>query len=188
MPQSRRKAREAALQALYKIEIAKSPIAVAIDELREHSDLPPDLLAYAERLVRQVREQQARFDRQLMPLLHGYHYDRLAVVDKSVMRIAAYELFEEPSLAPAVIIDEAVEIARKYSTIESGAFVNGVLDALRKVSPKANWDPKLAPPEEEPAAPEAPIEVVEETILADSAEAKQLSRIGAWKLKSDPEK
>lgn len=186
MARSRRRAREAALQALYKIELAKSPIAAAVEEMRGESDLPSELAAYAEHLIRGVREHQPILDAKLKALVRDYDYARLAVVDKLVMRIAAYELFFEPSIPPAVSLDEAIEIARRYSTVESGAFVNGVLDALRAESPKANWDASAAPPEfaEEPARSE-PVEIVEETIAADSEEAKKLSRVGGWKLRAD---
>lgn len=187
MAKSRRKARVAALQALYKIEIANSPINTAIDELREHADLSPDQLEYAERMVRTIRNQQTEFDRRLAGIILEYDYDRVAVVDKNVLRIAAYELFHEPAIPPAVTIDEAIEISRKFSTFESGKFVNGVLGRLLSESPKAQWDPSSAPPEfEEEREPEEPVEVVEETIEADSEEAKKLSRISGWKLKSDP--
>lgn len=187
MASSRRKARIAALQALYKIEIAKSPIATAVDEMRDHSDLSPFLSDYAEKLISGVRNNQALLDQRLSQIIREYDYDRVAVVDKNVLRIAAFELLFEPSIPPAVTINEAIEIARKYSTIESGKFVNGILGKLLEESPKANWDPASAPPEEqeEIAHDDEPVEVVEETIDADSDEAKKLSRIGGWKLKSD---
>lgn len=186
MARSRRAARVAAMQALYKIALAKSPIASAVEEMHEHSDLSPDLAQYAEKLVQEVRDRQAELDKSLSALIRDYDYSRIVLVDKIVLRIGAYELLHEPAIPPAVTIDEAIEIARKFSTPDSGRFVNGVLDRLRLDSPKANWDPASAPPEfaEEPE-PEEPIEVVEETIDADSEEAKKLSRIGGWKLRSD---
>lgn len=187
MARFRRPAREAALQALYKIEIAKSPISTAIAEMREHAELPEDLADYADRLVQGVRSNQAALDRRLAPLIRQYDYDRLAVVDKNILRIGAYELLMEESIPPVVTIDEAIEIARKYSSLESGGFVNGVLDALRKESPKAHWDAATAPveaelPSEEPAEP---VEVVEEPLRAGSPEAERLARIGGWKLRAD---
>lgn len=185
MAKSRRKARVAALQALYKIEIAKSPIAVAVEEMRDHSDLTPDLADYAEKLIRGVRTDQAYIDRVLSEIIKEYDYDRVAVVDKNVLRIAAFELFKEPSIPPAVTIDEAIEIARKYSTLESGKFVNGILGRLLEDSPKANWDQSLAPAEEleEFIPDDEPIEVEEETIQADSDQAKVIARIGGWKIR-----
>jgi N utilization substance protein B len=184
---SRRKARELALQALYKIEIAKSPISTAVAEMRENSELAPDLLNYAEAIVVGVRENQSMLDERIAGVILEYSYDRVAVVDKNMLRIAGYELYFQPAIPPAVTINEAIEISRKYSTIESGKFVNGVLGKLLEGSPKHNWDPATAPPEEreEIVTEEEPIEVIEETIQADSQEAKTLSRIGGWKLKAD---
>jgi N utilization substance protein B len=186
LAKSRRKAREAALKALYKIELAKSPLATAVEELHENSDMAPELTEYAERLVRGVREHQGALDRVLSGAIQGYDYNRVVIVDKNVLRIGAYELFHELAVPPAVIIDEAIEIARKYSTIESGGFVNGVLDQVRKQSPKANWDPASAPVEfAEEREPDEPVEIVEETVEADSDEAKKLARIGGWTLRSE---
>jgi len=186
LAKSRRKARVAALQALYKIELAKSSIALAVEELREHADLAPELLEYAERIVKTVREKQTDLDKRLASIIRDYDYDRVAVVDKNVLRIAAYELLFEPAIPPAVTIDEAIEISRKFSTLESGKFVNGVLGRLLQDTPKANWNPKTAPPEfVEEYEPDEPIEVVEETIDADSDEAKKLSRVSGWKLKTE---
>lgn len=186
MRASRRKAREAALAALYKIEIAKSPIGVAIEEMREASDLDGELLEFAERLVTRVRENQAKLDQELSARILDYAYDRIGVVEKVVMRIAAYELLMEPAIPPAVTIDEAVEIARRYATPESGKFVNGVLDRLRRESAKANWDPATAPPEfAEAPAPDEPEEIEEVAVEAGSDEAKQLARIAGWRLRSE---
>jgi N utilization substance protein B len=133
-----------------------------------------------------IRNGQAALDKLLALIILEYDYSRVAIVDKNVLRIAAYELLHEPSIPPAVTINEAIEISRKFSTIESGKFVNGVLGKLLEQSPKANWDPATAPPEQEEMAPATePVEVIEETIEADSDEAKGLKRIGAWKLKSE---
>ena len=186
MAKSRRKAREAALQGLYKIEIAKSPIQSAVDEMLDHADLSAEFTSYAQKLIEGVRNNQADLDRRLSELVKDYDYDRLAVVDKNVLRMAAFELFFEPSIPPAVTINEAIEIARKYSTYESGKFVNGVLGKLLERSPKASWDPASAPPEErEEIVHEPEADVEEETIRADSPEAKDLARIGGWKLRSE---
>ncbi len=183
MPRSRRKARVAALQALYQLDITKGSLHNAVNEMLEHSALAPDLAAYAERLVRGVVEHHVDLDERIAAVVQDWDYDRVATVDRNVMRIAAYELYHEPSIAPAVTIDEAIEIVRKYSTEESGKFMNGILDKLRLRSPKANWDPTTAPPEEEHGeieeeAPPLDVEIIE----ADSDEAKKLARAG-WKVR-----
>ena len=184
MPKSRRKAREAALKALYRLDIGGASPDSVIADMREHEQLEPDLIDYAEKLVRGVFERRQDLDSRLTSIITGYDYERVAPVDKNVMRIASYELYHEPSIAPAISIDEAIEIARKYSTEESGAFVNGILDRMRKQSPKANWDPATAPPEHtEESAPREQIEVLP-TEEVGPDEAKKLARFG-WKLRTD---
>ena len=187
MARSRRKAREAALQTLYEIEVGKAQAPNALSNTLEAAGLAEDLASYAQRLMEGVRQHQSDLDRRIAYLVEGYDYNRLAAVDRNVMRMAAYELFYEPAIPPAVTINEAVDIAKKYSTAESGRFVNGVLGKLLQTSPKANWDPKMAPVEEEPEeiVREVPDEPVVETLEAGSDEAKRLAKVGGWKLKSE---
>lgn len=186
MIRSKRKAREAALRALYEIEIGHADIASALQVTLEEASLAPDLAAYAECLVRGIRKGLADLDGRLGPLIKEYDYSRIAVVDRNVLRIAAYELCVIPEIPPAVSINEAIEIAKRYSTAESGKFVNGVLGQLLKQSPKANWDPASAPPEEYADDPEQ--EVVEEVVDEASDTGKLASKFGTWKIRADPTK
>ena len=182
---SRRRAREAALRALYSIEVGHVPYETAIQEITANSELPADLQPYFESLVRGVRRDMAQMDESLAGLIHDYEYDRLATVDRTVLRLAAYELVNEPAIAPAITINEAVEIAKKYSTAESGKFVNGVLGAFLGLTDKANWDPDTAPEEVfETREPEDEIEVEEIDLDPESEEGKKIARIGGWKLRS----
>jgi transcription antitermination protein NusB len=186
MARSRRKARETVLRALYEVEIGKLDPGAVIREGIEAVQLPPEIAAYAERAFNGVREHQEEIDSRLSSLLIEYDFNRIAAVDRNVMRIAAFEMFYEPAIPPAVTLNEAIEIAKKYSTAESGKFVNGVLGRLLKDSPKANWDPATAPKEEpEEIYHEPEPEVVEETIEAGSEEEKKLSKIGGWKLRTE---
>lgn len=187
MRKSRRPARETAARALYAIESSGLPPEEILRDLLETLDLAPEQASYARRLVLGVREHLEEIDDRLSKLLEGYDLDRVAAVDRNVMRVAAYEILHEPSLPPAVTLDEAIEIARKYSTAESGRFVNGVLGRLLLGTPKANWDPATAPPEEreEPAPKAAEPEPEVETLEAGSEEAQRLAKIGGWKLRSD---
>jgi transcription antitermination factor NusB len=84
--------------------------------------LSPDLGEYAMKLVRGVRGSLFRLDARIIPVLKDYDYNRLAVVDRNLLRIATFELLEEAAIPPAVTINEAIEIAKKYSTAESGAW------------------------------------------------------------------
>lgn len=187
MPKSRRKAREAALQTLYKLDITRGSIFHALQELDDNNeDLAPELRAYARKIVETLAENKEEIDSRLEGLIPGYDYSRVATVDRNVLRIASYEFFYEPSIPPPVTIDEAIEIAKKYSTEESGKFVHGVLRELFLISPKRDWDAATAPKEEfEEPEEEYVMEVTEETLDIESEEAKKLSRIGGWKLRTE---
>jgi transcription antitermination protein NusB len=183
MHKSRRKAREAALQALYQIEIGKRPLAQVLEEMEQHSGLDADLLDFATELVKGFVHERQTLDARIRPFVREYEFERLAAVDRNVLRIAGYELFFVPNIPPAVSINEAIEIVKKYSTAESGRFVNGVLGNLLLESPKANWDPSQYVQEEQAEREEEAEPAVEE-IEESSPEAQELQRVGAWKIKS----
>ncbi|MFQ3587484.1 MAG: transcription antitermination factor NusB [Fimbriimonadaceae bacterium] len=188
---NRRAAREAALRALYAIEIGKALLPDAVNELRENADLGPELTAYAVALVTGVREHLAEIDDLVAARVREWDYDRLAAVDRNLMRIATYELFHQPDVPPKVTLDEAIELAKKYSTAESGRFVNGVLAKVLEASPKLDWVPPVeeaARSLEEPAPPEPEPEVEETELEAESAEAKKLLRAGFWGIRRETDR
>lgn len=191
MPKSRRKARVAALRTLYQFEIQRpqneADVERAVRDVVDEMALPEDLAVYYSQVVRGVRANQVELDRELSTRIQGYEYDRLAAVDRNVLRVAAYEILYEPAIAPAITVDEAVEIAKKYSTAESGRFVNGVLGRLVRESAKANWDSSSAPQEaievpEPDDEDEVPV-VEEEPIDPTSEEGKRVLRFG-WKIRT----
>jgi N utilization substance protein B len=184
---SRRKAREAALRALYEIEIAHSLREEALKSACNELELTDDQRSFARRLVAGFAEHQAEIDNRLAKLIREFDFDRVAAVDRNVLRIAAYELLFEPAIPPRVSINEAVEIAKLYSTAESGRFVNGVLAKLLQDSPKAHWDPSAVPAEEIAAEEEAeaPEEVGVELIEPDSEEAVAARKFGSWTVRTD---
>ena len=73
----------------------------------------------------------AALDRHITETAHNWRFDRIAAIDKNILRVAAYELMLEPATPPAVVIDEAVELAKRFGEADSPAFVNGVLDAIK---------------------------------------------------------
>jgi transcription antitermination protein NusB len=183
---SRRKAREAALQALYGLEVGKAEVDAVLEETLAEAELPHDLAQFAERLVRGITAQREEIDGLLSPLITDWSFDRIAAVDRNVLRIAAFEMFHLPTIPPAVTINEAIEISKKFSTAESGKFVNGVLGKLVGQSPKADWDPSQAPAGEvEDVHHEPDPEPLEEVVEAGSEEAERLARIGGWTLRRD---
>jgi N utilization substance protein B len=185
MIRSKRKAREAAMRALYEIELGHADTNTALVVTLEEAALPADMAAYTERLVRGIRSNIAIIDHKLATIIKEYDFNRIAAVDRNVLRVAAYEILEVPELPPAVTINEAIEIAKRYSTAESGKFVNGILGKLLEDSPKANWDPATAPLEIDEIIENAPEpEIVEEIVSDTSDEGKLASKFGIWKLRS----
>jgi N utilization substance protein B len=183
---SRRKAREAALRALYEIEVGGTFPGDAINEAAEFAQLDESLLTYLNELVWGVQREKENLDSQLSPLLHKYEVSRLASIDRNVLRLAAYEISFQPSIPPPVSINEAIELVKKFSTAESGKFVNGVLGRYLEISPKANWNAATAPPETFEEAHDEPEEEVEvETVEADSPAALEAQKLGAWRIRID---
>ncbi|MHB8637474.1 MAG: transcription antitermination factor NusB [Fimbriimonadaceae bacterium] len=181
---SRRKAREAALRVLYEVEVGQISAVAGLASTLEDAQLAPELADFAAMLVQGVVEYGDELDALLSHLILDYAYDRVAVVDRNVMRIAAYELLHVPTVPPAVTLNEAVEIAKKYSTAESGKFVNGVLGKLLLDTPKAHWTPPCAATEiEETGAAEGPPDV--EVVEVNEAEAEKLMKVGGWTLRSE---
>jgi N utilization substance protein B len=128
---SRRQARERALQALYQGEVAgESPGGEAL--FWSHFDADDEAGPFARELVAGVRAERARIDTLLADALENWDIRRLARVDLSLLRLAVYEMMARPEIPHAVTIDEAVEIAGRFGSAESPAFVNGVLDRVAR--------------------------------------------------------
>lgn len=88
--------------------------------------------AFAERLVSGVAHERARLDRAIVEQARNWRLERMAVVDRNVLRLAVWELMFDPETPPPVVIDEAVEVARRFGSEQSASFINGVLDAVRR--------------------------------------------------------
>jgi transcription antitermination protein NusB len=128
----RTKARECALQMLYQWDMTREPmdrVAGLFWQVRSGTD---EMKAMAERLARGAQADLERLDEAIGKALTRWRFERVAPLDRNVMRIAAYELIREPATPPAVVIDEAVELAKRFGEADSPAFVNGVLDAVRR--------------------------------------------------------
>lgn len=131
---ARRQAREAALQALYFWEVGRTAPEEAIDSVfAEHlPDAPEAVRAFAETLTRGAVISHQEIDGLIEKQSSHWRLDRLAVIDKSILRLAVWELQHQPETPPAVIVNEALELARTFSGDESVKFINGVLDGIRK--------------------------------------------------------
>ena len=123
---SRRHGREVALQALYGTEIGRRPAGEILTELLAR-DESPEGRAFVRDLVLGTLENSAESDALIGPLLEGWTLDRLPTIDRIILRMSAFELNHRKEIDPAVVINEAVELAKKFSTEDSGRYVNGVL-------------------------------------------------------------
>jgi N utilization substance protein B len=128
----RRKAREGALQILYQLEFDDSSVDHAIDRFWEKKKAPEETKEYSRWLVQGILSRQNEIDVAIQAISEHWRIARMAMVDRNILSLAAFELLFAESVAPAVIINEAIEIAKRFSGPEAAVFVNGILDALRK--------------------------------------------------------
>jgi N utilization substance protein B len=184
---SRRQAREAALRALYQIEVGKADLECALEDLEASAGLPPDLIDFAVSVVKGVTSEFAELKGLIESSLLEWDFERLTPVDRALLLIGAYELMRCPVIPPAVSINEAVELAKRYGAAESGSFVNGVLAAVAARSPKAHllltnqrgprWEepgPVLGEPEVEAVRADAP--QIEELVRSATPLPKEAKR------------
>lgn len=143
----RRKARESALQILFQLEFNASDPEDIIRGFWEHQKAAEDVKEYAAWLVRGIREGQDEVDGAIQAASEHWRIARMAVVDRNILRIAVFEMLEAKTLVPAIVINEAIEIAKRYSGEEASVFINGILDAVRKRL-EAGKQPPGAPGEE----------------------------------------
>lgn len=134
---TRRKARETALQILYKMDIYPGgPAEEALQELEALAH-GTEARGYCEALVRGIGSKRSELDAAIEAHAENWTVERMAVVDRNILRIAVYELLYSKGVPYRAVIDEAVELAKRYGTDESGAFINGVVDRVRKELPAA---------------------------------------------------
>jgi N utilization substance protein B len=98
----------------------------------EQRNASPEVRAFAEELARGTWEVRERLDRAIRQSAENWRLERMAAVDRNVLRLAAFELLYRPDTPAAVAIDEAIEVVRKYGSEDSGRFINGILDGLRR--------------------------------------------------------
>jgi len=123
----RTQARETALQLLYQYDLTGEE---NIDEFLKGIDERTDVQEYARLLVAGVVENLSELDAQIARVSENWRLNRTAAVDRCALRIGLYELLNCPEVPPKVAINEAIDLAKKFSAEQSGAFVNGILDKL----------------------------------------------------------
>ena len=128
----RTRARELALQSLYMLDQRGTDVADEVDAFIDDSDADPDVRGYARKLVVGVRHNREEIDRHVAGVAENWDLYRMAVVDRNVLRIGCYEIAFQPDIPPKVAINEAIDLAKRFSTVESGSFVNGILDKIKQ--------------------------------------------------------
>ena len=129
---SRRKARELALQMLFQWEQGKHSPQHVVQSFLRTLKTDQDVERFAQELFEGTVAEVEVLDQHLREQAENWRLERMAAVDRNLLRLAVYELVHHPETPPAVVINEAIEIARRYSDKDSVDFVNGVLDAIRK--------------------------------------------------------
>ena len=132
----RTQAREITLQALYQFDIQRQideSVLCGVDDLEgfivESTD-DPEVRDYARGLLHGILGSLQELDEQIAAVSENWRLDRTAAVDRCVLRIGLFEMLESPEVPPKVAINEAIDLAKKYSAEQSGAFVNGILDKI----------------------------------------------------------
>ena len=140
----RRRARELALQTLFALEFDGRSEALCIDDMRQRAIEPESddedlaelvrggasVQAFAEELVHGVKVNQDEIDTILGRFSTNWKVSRMALVDRNILRIACFELLHLSNVPPKVTLNEAVEIAKRYGSTDSSAFINGILDRI----------------------------------------------------------
>ncbi|MGH9343199.1 MAG: transcription antitermination factor NusB [Terriglobia bacterium] len=129
---SRRKARELALQMLFQWDLGQHPPAEILSSFLTPRKLDPDTAAFARALFEGAVKEVGALDAAARTQSQHWRLERMAAVDRNIIRLALYELFHVPENPPAVVINEALELARRFSGVDSVDFINAVLDAARK--------------------------------------------------------
>jgi len=128
----RRDAREAAVQYLYQREMQGDQSDQALEEFYEMRGLSPSGKRFCNELLEGWMQHREEIDEVIAKNARNFEFNRLSAVDRNVLRIACHEILFRSDIPAPVAINEAIEIAKKYSTEDSGKFVNGVLDNIRK--------------------------------------------------------
>lgn len=128
---SRTQGREVAFKVIFETEFQDIPSEEALGAFEElHGNLPRRAREFSLALIEGTRARREEIDTRITATAQHWRLDRMGRVERTVLRLGTFELLHQPETPPAVAIDEAVELAKKYAGEEAGAFVNGVLDAV----------------------------------------------------------
>ena len=126
----RRKAREVALQVLYGIDLAQGNLRETMDLFWHNFEAPEKVKAFSSALVEGTWNNRAQIDTLISSCAENWSVERMSIVDRSILRMAVYEFLYCHEIPPKVAINEAIDLGKLFGSENSGAFINGVLDAL----------------------------------------------------------
>jgi len=158
----RSRGREVALQVLYQVEQNSGFKAADIRRFIDRRVLGDDkLVEFTLELISGVKEHQAEIDEMIRQVAENWRLDRMAAIDRNILRLGAFEMLFQPEVPAKVAINEALELAKRYSTAQSSRFVNGILDKVYQVKASAEGESEGegqggAVEGEAPAVPDAP--------------------------------
>ena len=121
------------MQLLYQHDLTKADLHEAMAFFWKHFPADPEVREFCIQLVLGTHERLTAIDDLLAEASEHWTLTRMSAVDRNILRIAAYELFDRPDIPPSVSINEAIEIAKKYSTPDAALFINGVLDRIKRM-------------------------------------------------------
>jgi len=127
----RTQARELALQILYQLDLRGDEILDEVTAMLAPGTGDAEMVDFAREIVFGFRDKKAIIDRQIEEVAKNWQLKRMAAIDRNILRLANYELLYREDIPPLVTINEAIDIAKKFSTKNSGPFVNGILDNIR---------------------------------------------------------
>ncbi|MFT7677966.1 MAG: transcription antitermination factor NusB [Planctomycetota bacterium] len=127
----RTRARELALQFLYQVDLMGDTTLDSLAGFLTETERDAEACRYAKLLVRGTVDKREELDAEIQRVAQNWQIHRMAVIDRNVLRLAAFELLHCPDIPPKVAINEAIELGKRYSTANSGAFINGILDKIK---------------------------------------------------------
>ncbi len=128
----RRSSRELTIKFLYLVDMNPEQWEDQLQQFWEHTPCQKDIQVYADEILDKYFENREEVDRLIEKFSDNWTLSRMAVIDRNLLRMAACEILYLPSTPPKVVIDEALEIAKKYGSEESANFINGILDRVMK--------------------------------------------------------
>ncbi len=132
----RTKARESVLQMLYQADVTDDPIGMILERYWKERKRNPEVIEFANEIIEGASERLKEIDGVISEYSENWDINRMPIIDRNILRLATYELLFMDDIPPKVTIDEAVELANRYGSMNSGKFVNGVLDKIMMLGKK----------------------------------------------------